>query len=63
MDSVFNDFRQYIFDVEPGGTHLLGDETGGGHARRGVYLQQVDVVALGNDVVDADDAVAAQNVV
>ncbi len=46
---------------------MLGDETGDGHARRRVNLQQVDVVTavgvLGDDVVNADDAVAVQDVV
>ena len=42
---------------------MLGNETGGGHAGCGVYLQEVYLLSLGDDVVDADDAIAAQDVV
>ncbi len=46
---------------------MLGDEAGDGHAGGGVDFEQVDAVTavgiLGNDVVDADNAVAVQDVV
>ncbi len=60
---VFNNLCHHILDVQACGTHLLRDETGGRHARRGIDFQQVYLVAFGDDVVNADDAVATQDVV
>ena len=63
FETLFYDLGEYIFDVKPGGTHLLGDEAGGGHTRGGVNLQQVELVALGDDIVYADNTMATQDVV
>ena len=60
---VFNDIGHHILDVKTGSTYLLGDEAGGRHARCGVYLQEVQLVAFGDDIVDADDAVTTEDVV
>ena len=61
--TVFDDVCHYFADVEAGGTDLLRDETGGGHTGGGIDLEEIDDVALGDDVVDADNAVAAEDVV
>lgn len=67
LELVLDDVGEDVGQREAGGTHLLGDKAGGGHAWGCVYLQQVDVVTavgvLGDDIVDTDDAVAVQNVV
>ena len=64
---VLDDVGEDIFQFEAGCSHLLWDEAGLGHARRRVNLQQIDLVAsigtLGDDVVDADNAVAMQDVI
>ena len=50
-----------------GGAHLLWDEAGGGHAGCSVDFEHVDAVValgiLGDDIVDAYDAVAVQDVI
>lgn len=67
LELVFYDVGEDVGEGEAGGADLLGNETGGGHAGGCVDLQQVDVVSavriLGDDEVDADDAVAVQDVV
>lgn len=59
MKLVLNNVSHYILDVHTGGTYLLGDETRGSHAGRGVHFKQVYLVAFGNDVVYADNALCA----
>ena len=67
LELVLDDVGEDVGEIEAGGADLLGDEAGDCHARGGVDLQQIDVVGavsiLGDDVVDADDAVAMQDVV
>lgn len=67
LELVLDDVGEDIGEVEASGSDLLGYKAGDSHARGGVDLQQVDVVGavgiLGDDVVDADDAVAVQDVV
>lgn len=58
---------QHVLDVESGGTYLLRNEACSGHARSSVDFDHVDdIIAIGilrDDIVDADDAVAVQDVV
>ena len=61
--TIFYDVGHYVLDVQSGSTYLLGDEAGGGHAGRGVYFQEVDFGAFGDDVIHADDASGTQDVV
>ena len=62
-EALLYDFGKHLLDVEACCTHLLGNEAGGGHARCGVYLQEVELVTLGDDIVDADDTMATQDVI
>ena len=38
-EALLYDFGKHLLDIEACGTHLLGDEAGGGHARCGVDLE------------------------
>ena len=68
---VLDNVRQYVAHLQSGSLHLLGDEAGDSHSRRGVDFEQVNLVnrfavaanALADDVVNADDAVAVEDVV
>ena len=60
---VLYNICQHISHVQSCSTYLLGNETGGRHTRGGVHLQHRDLSLLRDDVVDADDAIAVEDVV
>ena len=64
---VFDNFGHDIGDVQAGSTYLLRDEARFRHARRGIDFEHHDLVValliLRDDIVDADDAVAMQDVI
>ena len=67
LELILDDVGEDVCQTQSGGAHLLGNEAGSGHAGGCVNFQQVDVVGavgvLGDDIVDADDAVAVQDVI
>lgn len=60
---TLNDISHHILDVKASRTYLLRNEAGGRHAGRGVNLEEVDFLAFGDYVIDADDAIATEYVV
>ena len=68
---ILNDVGEDICHVQSGSSYLLRDEACGGHAWGGVHFQEVDFVnrlavfalTLSDDVIDAYDAVAVENVI
>ena len=60
---VFDDVCHHILDVDACGTHLLRDEAGSRHARRGIDFQHIDFLSLGNAVVSTHDSLSAHNVI
>ena len=60
---VLNNIRKYILHFQTGSTNLLGDETGCSHTWRGVHLKHRNLTLMRNDIVNADDAIAMEDVV
>ena len=64
---VLDDVGENVAHFETCGSYLLRNEAGGCHARSGVHFKHIDavgsVLVLGDDVIDANDAVAVQYVV
>ena len=55
--SVFYDICHYITNIQACSTNLLRDEARCCHAWRGVYLEEIDLLAFRDNVVDTDNAV------
>ena len=60
---MLNDISQHIFNIKSGSSHLLWNETGCCHSWCGVHLQQVDLLAFGNNLVNSDYAVSTDDVI